>query len=110
MMTYSKDNSNAQSGEKLLNLNEIAMIVGVSVQTINSWYKWKRLHPEHELTKLIPDFVRIGNKNTRYWKQSDAWMLMEFHSAIPQGRNGIMGDVTQQYYRKTRRKKKGSEI
>jgi len=91
------------NNEKLLNLNEIAMLVGVSVQTINSWYKWKKLHPEHELTKLIPDFVRIGNRNTRYWKQADAWKLIEFRSSIPQGRNGIMGDVTQCYYHKKRR-------
>lgn len=89
--------------EKLLNLNEIALLVGVSTQTINSWYKWKKLHPEHELTKLIPDFTRIGNRNTRYWKQADAWQLIEFRSSIPQGRNGIMGDVTQRYYHKKKR-------
>ena len=102
-MEFIKDNTSVPSNEKLLNLNEIAMLVGVSVQTINSWYKWKKIHPENELTKLIPDFVRIGNRNTRYWKQSDAWKLIEFRSSIPQGRNGIMGDVTQQYYRKKKR-------
>ena len=92
--------------EKLLNLNEVAMLVGVSVQTINSWYRWKSLHPEHELTKLLPEFTRIGNRNTRYWNQSDVWKLLEFRSSIPQGCKGIMGDVTQRYYRK---KKKGGE-
>ena len=51
--------------DKMLNLNEVALLVGVSVQTVNSWYRWKRLHPEHELTKLIPEFVRGGNRNTR---------------------------------------------
>ena len=95
------------SEERLLNLNEVALLVGVSVETVNSWYRWKRLHPDHELVKLIPDFTRKGNRNTRYWKQSDAWKLIEFKSSIPQGRNGIMGDVTQKYYRK--KKQKGGE-
>ena len=83
--------------EKMVNLNELALLVGVSVQTINAWYRWKRLHPEHEMAKLLPDFVRVGQRRTRYWKQSDVWKLIEFHTTIPQGRNGIMGDVTQRY-------------
>ena len=83
--------------DRLLNLNEVAMLVGVSVQTINAWYRWKNLHPEHEMAKLIPEFTRQGGRRTRYWKQSDAWKLLEFRKSIPQGRKGIMGDVTQIY-------------
>ena len=95
--------------DKLLNLTEVAVMAGVSVQTINSWYKWKALHPEEELAKLLPDFTRIGTRNTRYWKQSDAFKLLEFRSALPQGRKGIMGDVTQKYYRKTKAKTIGRD-
>ena len=86
--------------DRLLNVNEVALLVGSSVQTISSWYRWRELHPEHELVKLIPEFTRKGNRRTRYWKQSDVWKLIEFKSAIPQGRNGIMGDVTQKYVKK----------
>ena len=99
-----------ENNEKLLNLNEVALLVGVSVQTINSWYRWKNLNPNHELVKLIPEFTRIGNKNTRYWKQADVWKLLEFKSSIPQGRNGIMGDVTQRYFRKKKAREKGEQI
>ena len=86
--------------EKLLNVSEVSFLVGSSVQTISSWYRWKDLNPDAELAKLLPTYTRIGNKNTRYWKQSDVWALIEFKKSIPQGRSGIMGAVTQKYVKK----------
>ena len=79
---------------------EVSFLVGSSVQTITSWYKWKELNPQHKLAELLPDYVRKGNKNTRYWKQADVWKLVEFKNSIPQGRAGIMGEVTQKYVKK----------
>jgi len=89
-----------ENNDRLLNVNEVALLVGSSVQTIGSWYRWKDLHPDHELAKLIPEYARKGNKRTRYWKQSDIWRLIEFKTAIPQGRKGIMGEITQKYVKK----------
>lgn len=86
--------------ERLLNVQEVALLIGSSIQTISSWYRWKELHKEHELAKLIPDYRRIGNRNTRYWVQEDVWKLLEFKKSIKFGRNGIMGDVTQKYVKK----------
>ena len=86
--------------ERLLNVSEVSLLVGASIQTITSWYKWKSLHPDHELAKLLPDYTRVGNRRTRYWKQADIWALTHFRENIPQGRNGIMGDVTQKYCKK----------
>ena len=91
-------------GDKLLNVSEVSLLIGSSIQTIASWYRWKALHPDHELAKVIPDFTRVGNRRTRYWTQDDVWKLIEFKNSIPQGRNGVMGDVTQKYV-----KKKGNE-
>lgn len=85
---------------RLLNVQELSMLIGSSIQTIGSWYRWKDLNPDHELAKLIPDYTRIGNRRTRYWKQEDVWKLLEFKQKIPQGRNGIMGEVTQKYVKK----------
>lgn len=87
--------------EKLLNVTEVAVCVGASIQTISSWYKWKSLHPEHEMAKLLPDYTQVGNKRTRYWKPSDVLGLRKFKESIVQGRNGLMGDVTQKYVKKT---------
>lgn len=84
----------------LLNVQEVSILVGASIQTIASWYRWKALHEDHELAKMLPEYTRIGNKRTRYWEQSDIWKLIEFKKSVPQGRNGIMGDVTQKYVKK----------
>ena len=86
--------------EKLLNVTEVSLLVGSSIQTITSWYRWRDLHPDHELAKYIPDYIRIGKKRTRYWTKADAVKLTEFKSHIVQGRNGIMGEITQKYCRK----------
>ena len=86
--------------DKLLNVSEVSVIVGSSIQTISSWYRWKDLHPEHELAKLIPAYTRVGNRRTRYWTMEDVWKLVEFKNAIPQGRNGVMGEITQKYVKK----------
>ena len=87
-------------GERLLNVQELSMLVGSSIQTIGSWYRWKKLHPDHELAKLIPEYTRVGNRRTRYWKQSDVYAFGEFKQKLPQGRNGVMGEVTQKYVKK----------
>ena len=86
--------------DRLLNVSEVSLLVGSSIQTIASWYRWKELHPEHDLAKLIPDYVRQGNRRTRYWNRDDVWRLVEFKNSIPQGRNGIMGEITQRYVKK----------
>ena len=83
--------------ERLIKAPELAMLIDSSVQTISSWYRWKKLHPDHELAQLLPDYVRSGNKHIRYWKRSDVGKFIEFKARIPKGRNGIMGDITQKY-------------
>ena len=85
--------------DKLLSVQEVAVLIKSSVPTISAWYRWKRLDPNHELAKMLPDFERHGAHRTRYWKYSDIPKLFEFKNAIPQGRNGVMGCVTQKYYK-----------
>lgn len=87
---------------KLLNAQEVAVIVGISVPTLNSWYKWRKLEPDHEMSTLLPDYVQEGGRQTRYWKDTDVWKLIEFRQRIPKGRNGILGKVTQQYVKKSK--------
>lgn len=90
---------------QLLNVQEMAVYVGSSVQTIGSWYKWKAMNPTHPLAKLLPDYKRVGNRNTRYWERDDIEKLIQFKVSLPQGRNGIMGSVTQQYVKKNKEAK-----
>lgn len=89
-------------GVHLLNVQEVAVKINSSIQTIGSWYRWKAQNPNHELAKLLPDYTRIGNKNTRYWTEDDIGDLLKFKVSIPQGRNGVMGSVTQKYVKKNK--------
>lgn len=88
-----------------LSIQEVAVLIKSSVPTISSWYRWKKLHPDHELAQLLPDFERHGPHRARVWKYSDVWSLIQFKNSIPQGRNGIMGDVTQVYVKGSKRNK-----
>ncbi len=77
--------------EGKIKIEELAMRIDSSTQTINNWYKWKRENPEHELASLLPDYIQEGNRQTRYWDVADIWKFIEFKTAIIRGRNGIMG-------------------
>lgn len=83
-----------------LRVEEVAVMIGSSVKSINNWYMFKKQNPDNELAKLLPEFKQEGTRMTRYWNESDIWKLIEFKQSIPHGRNGIMGSVTQKYYRK----------
>lgn len=91
----------------MFNVTEVALIVNSSINSINNWYRFKKLNPDNEYAKLLPDFIQKGERRTRYWKQSDIDKLLEFKNKLPKGRNGILGSVTQKwnknsklYYRK----------
>lgn len=84
----------------LLKIQEVACLLGCSVNTINHWYAFKRAKPNDEYAKLLPDFIQNGDRQCRYWKQDDIWKLIEFQKQIPKGRNGVLGVVTQKYKKK----------
>ena len=86
--------------ERLLKLEEVAVVVGSSFKSINNWYWFKRENPDNEYAKMLPDYLQAGPRKPRYWKESDIWKLIAFKQSIPQGRNGVMGSVTQKYYHK----------
>lgn len=86
--------------ERLLKLEEVAILIGSSGKSINNWYWFKRENPDNEFAKMLPDFIQEGKRQTRYWREADIWKLLEFKQSIPQGRNGIMGSITQKYYHK----------
>ena len=82
----------------MLNAMQVAGLVGVTVPTLTSWYKWKELNPQHELAVLLPDYEVVAH--TRYWKRDSIDQLIEFKQKKPCGRNGLMGEVTQKYVKK----------
>lgn len=86
-----------------INANETAVLIGCSLQTLNYWYAFKRMHPDNEYAKMLPDYTQEGARQTRYWSQDDIFKLIQFKNEIPKGRNGILADVTQKYLRKDKK-------
>lgn len=84
--------------DELLTIDEVGVLIGRSQHTINYWYVWKKENPDHELAQLLPDYVQLGNRQTRYWKRADIWRLLEFKMKVPQGRSGIMKKSIQKYF------------
>ena len=76
-----------------MKIEEVAVLIGVSTQTLNRWYKFKRDHPESELAKSLPEysFETTSHGNARVWDTESIWSLINFKSKIQVGRNGRMG-------------------
>lgn len=82
--------------EMLVTAEEIAYHIGVSVRTIDLWYKWKRRNPNHPLAKLLHDPTRINKR--RYWKAKDVTDIEVFQNSIPRGPGGLFAEIT--YHKK----------
>ena len=83
---------------RLLKLSDVAYLVGVSNETINIWYRFKKENPDNEYAKLLPEITHLeDNKRINYWTEEDVYKIAEFKTAIPKGRNGILGSVTRRY-------------
>lgn len=92
-----------------LKIEELACIIGVSSQTLNIWYKWKRYFPDSPNASLLPDYVQEGPHKTRYWKRDDVWKLIEFKNSVVRGRGGNMGDITQRRIKSRKENKNGKK-
>lgn len=80
--------------DSYIKIERVAVMIDTSVQTINTWYKFKRECPDNEFAKLLPDYIQEGDRQTRYWNIDDVPKLKEFKDSIPHGSKGIMGGVT----------------
>ena len=84
----------------LLKIEEVSLLVGVSAQTINNWYKFKAENPDNEYAQMLPNYERLGGHGQRFWDKSDLSGLLRFKSMMPKGRSGVMGSITQRYVKK----------
>lgn len=86
--------------ERLLKVTEVSLLVDVSPKTIQNWYQFRNENPKNEYALMLPDFIQSGARQTRYWRESDIDMLIQFKNTIPHGCRGVLGSVTQKYYNK----------
>lgn len=84
----------------LLKIEEVAVLVGVSTQTINNWYVFKRTEPDNEYAKMLPEYTQQGERQLRLWDKADIQKFIDFKRAIPRGCKGAMGRTTQRYVKK----------
>lgn len=84
----------------LLRIEEVAMMCGVSVQSVNNWYKFKRENPDNEYARLLPEYTTLEGSRQRMWDKADINALIEFKQKMPKGCKGVMGSVTQRYVKK----------
>ena len=85
-------------GERWLKIEEVAALINSSVNNINNWYMYKRLHPEEPLAQMLPDYIQPeGKRQTRYWSYSAIPHFLEFKASIIKGRNGKMGEIIQRW-------------
>ena len=95
--------------ERLLRIEEVALLIGSSSKSINNWYWFKRENPDNEYAKILPDYIQEAERQTRYWREADIWKLLEFKQRMPKGRNGVMGSITQRYYKKEAKEGSGEQ-
>ena len=86
--------------DRLLNAQEVGLLINRFPATISLWYRWKKQNPEHELAKLLPDYIQEHPRSQRFWRESDIDKFLEFEEHIVKGRKGVMGSVSQKYQTK----------
>lgn len=78
----------------MLTAVRVSQEVGVSVPTINSWYRWWN-NPDTEKPADcpgLPAYEQEG-KGIRYWREEDMKQIRDFHEWMPRGRAGVMGSI-----------------
>ena len=89
----------------LLKIEEVAVLIGVSVQTINNWYAFKRAEPDNEYAKMLPEYQQASERQLRLWDKDDIQKFIAFKRAIPKGCKGTMGVITQRYVKNGKTKR-----
>lgn len=83
-----------------LTASQMAAEIGVSVYTLNRWYKWYNQVSKEKLDELkkkgmprLPQFELIGSTNWKYWDSGVIEQLKAFKEWMPHTRAGVMSDI-----------------
>ena len=77
-----------------MKIEEVAVRLGVSVQTLNRWYKFKRTNPKDDMSRHLPMYKKVKHTTgfVRIWTDTDLEKLVEFKQLVKRGRTGKMGE------------------
>lgn len=97
---------------KTLTSNQVAKELGISVNTLNNWYKWyydDTLEKPDDVPPL-PAYDQETEHGRRYWSKSDLLWLQSFQLWIPRGRAGVMGAVSAKYWGKRGKRRLDNQV
>lgn len=83
--------------ERMLRIEEVAMLLGVNYMTVERWYQFKRKNPDSEYCQFLPDPILVmnsKNRATRFWKPDDVEVLKVFQESVVRGTHGFMGIIS----------------
>lgn len=79
--------------------------LNISYRTLERWYKWyNSLSDVPKDVPKLPMYEQAKPRGAKFWTSEDVEQLKEFKKWIPKGRNGIMGRVSQRYWKPELRK------
>ena len=67
-------------------IEQVAVLIGRSTHCIQYWYKWAEENPDAELANMLPEYIQIRSRSTRYWTKDGINQLRAFRRRVPQGR------------------------
>lgn len=86
-------------GVKYLSIGEVSTAVGRGAVTIIRWVNWYSGLSEAEKANLpkLPQPIRVGSKQIRFFKESDIQSLIAFRDKMSYG---VMADFNRNYWGK----------
>lgn len=91
---------------KLLTANQVCNEVGISIFTLNNWYRYKRENPNDDLARILPDYTKEFTTSPRQWRRADIKKLLKFKQTRNLGSKGQMAKTIQKYYKKEKQNEK----
>ena len=69
------------NGQRHYTTSETAAIVGVTRATLIRWYEYQDTID----VKVLPDYIRVGGHNTKYWSEENIDKIVQFKKSKKQG-------------------------
>ena len=87
--------------EQGLKIKELSDTLGVSVQTIIGWYRWRDAYPDNKLVSELPDYLSDDDYDVYdmipFWTSRSVTRFKTFVSSIPD-RTDITGEIVDGVY------------
>ena len=87
-MNTKKGGSKMSQEQRLLDANYVAFLVGISVETLDNWYKFKRQNPDNEYAQLLPNITYMNPEKDTARQKSCTTLLWPTGKAMSRSGRG----------------------